>query len=84
MMYRLTKPPAIAVGSQIISVGDLVEITGNEPTWCASRAALRDGRLVEDTGIPAPHKPAADPPGGAKGKSAPKPPAPPPQDEKAE
>jgi hypothetical protein len=45
MMYRLAHAPEIIVGPLRVRVGDLVEITGAEPDWCASRAALRDGRL---------------------------------------
>jgi hypothetical protein len=54
MMYRLAHAPEIIVGPLRVRVGDLVEITGAEPDWCASRAALRDGRLV-------PVEPAAPP-----------------------
>lgn len=56
MMYRLDRAPEIIVGPLRVRVGDLVEITGAEPDWCASRAALRDGRLV-----PEPPEPAAPP-----------------------
>jgi hypothetical protein len=54
MMFRLLHGNKIVVGPHLVAPGDLVELTGQEPDWCASRAALRDGRLV-------PVEPAAPP-----------------------